>query len=234
MLIHNQSYCILSDSELLRNIVVEYLYYINENNGVFRKKSLYGKFIEVSNFSEPNKRTIVFSFKERVSPEFKTINIDEDLVEIVFTMYGYNIEANKDFIKYIKRKIKNKNIEVAYYSVCALMSIEMSYENIDKVFERQYTGVHTTTEMYSVLIEFINNPNETNLFKMLQVFNSYQRLINTISVLLDNTPSWVTQKFGDILGDAKFVKDLLRISLIVIKSETQEQFIVSVLKELIY
>ena len=231
-----KSYAIVSKSEFLTNIVTEYLYTINEQKNIFRNRSLYGKFIKFSNTEYPSNKWIVFSTRERLdSDEIETIDIDNNLVEVCFSMYNLDTEQYKLPIKYLKQKTKKLEPEIAYYYICAVIGQDrIDTDTIDRVIERKHTGVYTTTEMVSVVIDFINSPSEVNLFRLISTLNDYQRVINTISMLTNDTPQWVYQKFGNVLDSTDFVKSLLKIALIAIKAENSEAFIVHCLKELIY
>lgn len=231
-----KSYAIVSKSEFLTNIVTEYLYTINEQKNIFRNRSLYGKFIKFSNTEYPSNKWIVFSTRERPdSDEIETIDIDNNLVEVCFSMYNLDTEQYKLPIKYLKQKTKKLEPEIAYYYICAVIGQDrIDTDTIDRVLERKHTGVYTTTEMVSVVIDFINSPSEVNLFRLISTLNDYQRVINTISMLTNDTPQWVYQKFGNVLDSTDFVKSLLKIALIAIKAENSEAFIVHCLKELIY
>lgn len=236
---HNQSYAIISKSDFLKNIVTEFIYTINEEHNIYRNRTLFGKYIKQSNTDLPTSKYIILSDKERTDTDLiPTLDIDNNLPEICFHLYYMpqsEIEQYKQELKYIKQKTKNLNPEIAYYYICAIIgSTRITTDLIDTVLKRQHIGTYTTTEMTETLIHFINSPSETSLFKLITIFNDYQRLINSISSLTNDTPQWVTQRWGNILDTPEFIKTLLKIALIAIESNTQDEFIISVLKKIIY
>ena len=96
--------------------------------------------------------------------------------------------------------------------------------------------LHTATERYQTLIDFVSSPNETSLYRLLNVFNddNYQQLINAISTLTNETPDWINNKFGEQIRDITFTKTLLKLALIILKAKDRDEFILSVLRGVIY
>lgn len=234
---HEQSYSINSKSEFLTNIVIEYLLSLNEDNGIFPERSIFGKCAIVSNTELPTKRSIVISPVPRNSDDgFQQLNIDDNVPEITFIMHGQNNDENYDKLKYIKQKLKRKEPEIQFYLTSAILGTGLDTQTIDRVIDTHYKGIHTATERYQTLIDFILSPSETSLYRLLNVFNddNYQQLINTISTLTNDTPDWIITRFGEQLRGVNFTKTLLKLALIILKARDRDEFILSVLKGVIY
>lgn len=235
MLQADKSYALITESELIRTIATEYLIEINRQLNIFAKKSLFGKYIEFSNTATPTNRTIVISSQPRHEKQIQNLNLDENLVEFVATLT--NTQIDKDIQRYLKTKLRNHTPDIAFYYLSAITGLNRlnTYE-IDKMLDLTYDGAHTSTERYQTLIDFISNPTEVSLFKLLQIFNEkdHQQLLNCITNLTNDTAEWITRKFGAILSDAGFIKSLLKLTLIAIKAKSREEFILECLTGIIY
>lgn len=237
MLNADTSYAIVSKSPLIQSIVIDYLVKINREQSIFVGNSLFEKSIKFSDTDEPNSRCIIISKIERNSTKIKNIDADDNIPEIVFEMSGLDPTEHKDHIRLIKQKIKRFEPELRLYKVYAILgNMPITNDSIEQALEYKYKGVHTTGEQVEILIEFINNPTEINLQRVVKVFNEdgYQKLINCVSMLVNDSPEWITNKYKEILDSAKFIKALLKITLITLKAETRDEFILYTLKEIIY
>lgn len=235
MLQADKSYALITESELIRTIATEYLIALNQKQNIFPQKSLFGKYIEFSNTATPTTRTIVISSQPRHEKQIQNLNLDENLVEFVATITHTQID--KDIQRYLKTKLRNHTPDIAFYYLSAITGLNRlnTYE-IDKMLDLEYDGAHTSTERYQTLIDFISNPTEVSLFKLLQIFNEkdHQQLLNCITNLTNDTAEWITRKFSHILSDASFIKSLLKLTLIAIKSKSREEFILECLTGIIY
>lgn len=234
---HDTSYSVLSKSELITNITIDYILHLNEENGILPERSIFGKHTIVSDTEVPNKRRIVLSKIPRTTDDgFKTLNLDDDIVELTFLIHRQDIEQVLDKVKYIKQKLKKRDIEIQFYLTSAILGTGLETHIIDRVIDHHYKGIHTATERYQVLIDFVNSPSETQLYHLLNIFNeeNHQQLINTISSLTYDTPDWVSSRFGDIIKDSGFTRTLLKIALTVLKTKSRDEFILSILKGVIY
>lgn len=237
MLEYNKSYALVSKCPQLQAVVTSYLIELNRQHDIFVGDSLYEKSIKLSDTATPNSRQIVISQVPRDSDTFTALDIDSNLVELVFEMNGMKLDDCKDYIRAIKQKTKRLDPLLRYYKLLAILGTQpLSLDSINDALELNYTGVHTTSEQVGLLVEFINNPTEINLQRLVRVFNEsgYQKLINCITMLVNEPPEWVANKYKEILESAKFIKALLKVTLITLKAETRDEFILYTLKEIIY
>lgn len=232
------NYSLLSSSEFLRNMITNYVIMRNSEVGILTERSIFGKMLKVSDTDKPNSKSIIISYVERDQAlKFETIDIDSHLVELLFEMHNFDKEVNEHHIKYLNQKLKHKDKELCYYMVSAVLGLpKITTDAIDGVINNTYKGIHTLTEKYRELINFILMPNETSLHRILQIFHEedYGSLVYCISCLVDNVPAWIQQQYSETLEDIKFTRILLKIALIIIKSTNREQFILHILKEIIY
>lgn len=234
---HNTSYSIISKSELITNITIDYLLNLNQENGIYPERSIFGKSVIVSDTELPNKRHIVLSKVTRTSEDgFLTLNLDDYIPDLTFIMHNQLTEQNHDKLKYIKQKLKRKEPEIQFYLTSAILGTSLDTLTIDRVIDHHYKGIHTATERYQSLIDFVNAPSETQLYHLLNIFNeeNHQQLINTISNLTYDTPDWVSSRFGDRIRDINFTRTLLKLALIILKTKNRDEFILAVLKGVIY
>lgn len=234
-----QSYALVSSSDLLKHIVGNYIIELNRQHNIFVGANLYGISLVISDTAEPTARSIVLSKIARQNSKIKELNIDENIPELVFEMQNIDREANKDTFRLIKQKLKNTAPELKFYKVSAIVATEpITIESIENAINLKYKGVHTTTEQLDVLVEFIMNSNEINLQRVIKYFNEqdggYQKLINCITLLTNDTPEWVANRYKQTIESANFIKALLKIALIVLKAPNRDEFIVAVLKDIIY
>lgn len=233
------SYAIISTSDMLKAIISAYIIELNRRENIFVGGNLYGKSLVISDTAEPTSRSIVLSKVQRQSKAFKHIDIDPNIVELTFAMHGIDKEQYKDKIRLIKQKTKHTNPELCYYKVCAIMGAEeISTDTIESALNLNYKGVHTTAEQIEVLVEFISNSSEINLQRVVKVFNEqdggYQKLINCMSMLTNDTPEWISAKYKQTLESANFIKALLKIALIVLKAPSRDDFVLDIMKSIIY
>lgn len=238
------NYCLISKSEFLKNRVADYLVYINSKVDILTEKSIFGKYLMVSDTEEPTKRRVVISYKDRSSEEFSKIDIDKNVVPLTMLTVGVDLssEGGKQLLKMMSSKLARTEPEIAYYyafAVCSdfIRTNEVDYERGSQILNsKAYKGVHTATECYQGLIEFVQQPNEISLNKLIMLFNDddYQKMINYLSNLVMDTPEWLSNKFNTILNNKEFIKNLLKISLIASKSKNRDYFIIMCLKEIIY
>lgn len=238
MLVANKSYALESKCPLFKTIVLDYLIELNRQQDIYVGSSLYEKSIKLSDTAEPSSRAIVISQVPRQSEAITNINLDDSLVDLVFEMNSIDPIENKDNIRLIKQKTKRLDPLLRYYKVLAILGTSpITHESITKALDYDYRGVHTTSEIVEVLVEFISHPSEINLQRLVKVVgvgNGYQRLLNCIGMLVNDPPEWVTQKYKTTLDSASFIRSLLKITLISLRSETTDEFILQVLKDIIY
>lgn len=232
------NYCLKSKSELLTNIVADYIIFKNEEVSIFTERSIFGKMLKVSDTEIPNKRQLVLSKIEReLDLGFTLIDIDSSIISLTFEMNNMDTPEHEHHIKYLKSKLKKRDPEIAFYLTSAIMGLSnISTEAIDRILSDSYKGIHPISEKFQTIIEFVSSPTEVNLQRTLKVFNEedYSSMIYCISSLTDNTPAWVTNRFGEQLQDATFIKNLLRIALIILKTNSREEFIIHTLRDIIY
>lgn len=178
MLEAGKSYALVSSSDLLKQHILEYLRVINEEAGINKVASIFGKQLIVSDTATPTPRSIVISLSERNQEGIENINLDEKITEFLFIINGIDIKEKKNLFNYIRNKNKKLSSEIAYFNtlICINYIDNLTLERIDKIYSYKHISNHTATEYYQVLIDFINNPTEVNLHYMLNVFDedSYQ------------------------------------------------------------
>lgn len=237
MLEANKSYAIVSSSPLLQSLAIDYLIEANRQQQIYVGDSLFEKCLKISDTDTPSDRVVVISKIARENDQITTINLDECLVDVVFSMHGLDPVEHKDNIRLIKQKIKKSPPELKFYKVSAIVgTLPITTESITRACELNYAGVHTTTEQIDVLVGFISHPSEINLQRVVKVFNEdgYQKLINCVSMLVNDTPEWITAKYKQVIESAAFIKALLKITLITLKATDRNEFVLYCLKEIIY
>lgn len=239
-LVPRVSYAILGSSEFLVNRVMDYLKCINIDDGVSTERNIFEAYMVESDTQVPNKSRIVLSRCKR-DDLFVTIDIDSDVVGICLILAGLENcdDELKKFLKNNLRKyVQNGDSELVFYYVSAVAGLEdpSVSEAMYILSKYEYKANHSTVECYKTLIDFVSNPCETALSKLLLVFNEedYQKMINCTSTLVNDTPEWIKKKFGGEIESAIFTKSLLNLSLVILESKSREDFILRVLKKMIY
>ena len=102
----------------------------------------------------------------------------------------------------------------------------------------KYKGVHTMTEKYQVVMEFVQNPSEMSLYKLLSIFNEtggggFDSLKYVLGVLVEGQlPPYLIDRFDKILSDPRYTVNLFKISVALLKTEEQEDFILYMITHL--
>lgn len=229
-----QSYAILTKSDIIFNIILGHIYYISEPLNIYKSKAIFGKYIEVSDITLPAKNRIVISRKERSEPEFEEIKVSSHFVDIFCEILNND---NKDFKAYCKKHLKKSQIEVAYYYMAAIHEtcirngefLEAKANNILDTYS--YRGTHSMTDKYETLINFVNYPTEANLSEIFLAFNSenggFESLVSLISMVVENEriPEYIVQRYSDQLQDQNFVRGLLVMCTALLNTKSQDEFI---------
>lgn len=240
MLIGNGiSYALNSDSDMLKHIVANYIIELNKKHNIHIGNNLFGTALIVSDTAEPTARSIVLSKTPRNHNKIKNLDIDSNIVDLVFEMQNIDKEVNKDSLRLIKQRLKNESPELKFFKVSAILATEpITIDSIDNAINLKYKGVHTVTEQMDILVEFIMNPSEINLQRVVKYFNEqgggYTKLINCMSLLTNDTPEWINGRYKQSIETTNFIKSLLKIALIVLKAPSRDEFILAVLKDIIY
>lgn len=238
-LVPRKSYAVWSSSEFLVNRVIDYLKTINIDDGVSVERNIFEIYMVESDTQNPNKSRIVFSRCKR-DEDFINIDIDSNLVDLCLILSGMS-DCNEDLRKFLRNNLKKyiqNEPELVYYYVCAVAGFKdpSVSEAMYVLSKYEYKATHNTVDCYKSLIDFVSNPCETALSKLLLVFNEpdYQKMINCTSALVNDTPEWIKKKFGSEIESSSFTKSLLNLSLVILNSKSREDFILRVLKEMIY
>lgn len=239
-LIPKTSYAVVSSSDFLVNRVIDYLKTINLDDGVATERNIFGMYMTESDTLNPSKSRVVFSRCKRDAEVFVNIEVDSNLVDICLLLAGLE-DCNEDLKKFLKNNLKkyvSSDPELVFYYVSAVAGFnDPSVSEAMYVLSKyEYKANHSTVDCYKALIDFVSNPCETSLSKLLLVFNEpdYQKMINCTSALVNDTPEWIKKKFGQEIESSAFTKSLLNLSLVILNSKNRDDFILRVLKEMIY
>lgn len=233
---HNVSYCIDCDSEFILHIALSYLKSLNTANGIPEGNSLFGTCFVVSNTESPSYNKVVISPVVRINDRaFKKLDLNNKLLE--FILCANNVTLDSDLMRMLRAKSKLLQPEIFYYFVIALLSYDIiTPELINSVFESDYKGHHTAKDRFHSVIAFVSKPTEINLYKMLKVFpnDSFNSFIAIVNQLVNEPPSYIVSQYKQTIENAQFIKNLLKVSLCILQTESRDEFIISVLNTLIY
>jgi len=237
------NYSIIGKSDFLVNLILGHIVHINMEEDWDFEASIFGKYMEISDEAEPiEDEKIIFSKKERNG--FTTINIDEDFIDIYYSLL---IEDElPEFLDYCKKFLSRKNPELALYYMFAVCEVaidedlEFNYKKADYVLDNfKYKGTHTYLDKVKTVITFVKNPSEKHLSDMLLIMNEeedpYHNIINIIGAISNETlPKYIADKYSSTIEDYNFQKGLLKISIAILQAETIEDFILTLIKGVIY
>lgn len=239
-----QSYAIIGKSDFLVNLILGHIVSMNMEEDWDFEASIYGKYMEISDTEEPiPDEKIIFSHKEREG--FPTINIDEDFIDIFYYII-FSGEEVEEYYEYCKKHLGRKKPEIVFYYMFAMAenAVDDDYEFHFKKAEYilhhyKYKGSHTYMEKVKSIITFVKTPTERHLADMLLIMNveenPYTSLINVMGAMANNTlPKFVADKYSNMLEDMNFQKNLLKIAVAILNAETIEDFILSLVKGIIY
>lgn len=239
-----QSYAIIGKSEFLVNILMGHIVSLNIEEDWDFEASIFGKYMEISDTAEPVlDERIVFSYIERDA--FPTINIDEDFIEIFYYILMGGDES-EEFLAYSKKYLGKKNPDIVFYYMYAMSEValndddEFSFKKAEYILNHyNYKGTHTYMEKMKSIITFVKTPSEKHLSEMLLVMNEeedpYSSLIRIISAIANNTlPRFVHDRYSNMLEDMNFQKNLLKIAVAILQAESIEDFILLLVKGIIY
>lgn len=239
-----QSYSIIGKSDFLVNLILGHIVSMNMEDNWDFESSIYGKYMEVSDTVEPiANEKIVFSYIERT--DFPVIDIDEDFLKIFYYLL-LNGEDCEEYFEYCKKHLSRKPPELAFYFMFAMMEIavnddlEFSYKKAEYILNHyKYKGTHTYMEKMKAIVTFVKNPSEKHLSELLLIMNEeeepYSSLVNVIGAIAnDSLPKFVKDKYGNTLEDMNFQKNLLKIAMAILQSEHIEDFILSLVKGIVY
>lgn len=237
------SYSIVGKSEFLVNLVLGHIVAMNLEEDWDFESSIYGKYMEISDTLEPIKdEKIIFSKKIREG--FPVIDLDEDFLDIFYYILldGEEIE---DFKIYIKKHLAKKPPELVFYYIFAMIEVaiqdgEFNFKKAEYVLHHyKYKGVHTYLDKVRAVVTFVKTPSEKHLSELMLILDEeqepYASLIHIISAIANNTlPKFVNDKYSNLLEDMNFQKNILKVSVAILQSETQEDFILTLVKGIIY
>lgn len=229
-----QSYSILTKSDFVFNLIMGHIYAISEPLNIYKTKAIFGKHIEISDTAVPSKTKVVISRKEREEKEFHTVTVSTSFVDLFSTLLGVDNEEFKDFCK---KNIKRSKIEIAYYYMAAIANscfegdefLAVKANTIVNTYS--YKGLHSVSDKYSALIDFVSLPNEVHLNELFLTFNDenggFDSLVSLISLIVENqkVPEFIIQQYGDDLNDPNFLRNLLLICTALLTTKSREEFI---------
>ena len=238
------SYSIIGKSDFLVNLILGHIVSMNMEEDWDFEASIYGKYMEVSDEAEPiEDEKIIFSYIERNG--FTTIDIDTDFISIFYHILMEDEEC-EEFLDYSKKHLSRKQPELVFYYMFAMAEVsidddlEFSYKKAEYILNHyKYKGTHTYMEKIRAIVTFIKTPSEKHLSELLLIMNEeedpYKSLINVIGAISnDKLPKFVKDKYGNMLDDMNFQKNLLKIAVAILQSDTIEDFILSLLKGIVY
>jgi len=239
-----KSYSIIGKSDFLVNLLLGHIISINLEEDWDFEASIYGKYMEVSDTAEPiEDEKIIFSYIPREG--FPLINIDEDFIDIFYFLL-MDGENNDEFLAYVKKHLSRKQPEIVFYYMFAMAEKAITEDN-DFNFKKaeyilnhyKYKGTHTYMEKMKSIVTFVKSPSEKNLSDMLLIMNEeedpYSSLVNVIGAIANDTlPKFVKDKYSNMLEDMNFQRNLLKIAVAILQSKTIEDFILSLVKGIVY
>ncbi|EJF06175.1 hypothetical protein ThvES_00017610 [Thiovulum sp. ES] len=243
------SHQIKSSSDFLYNQLKAYLVNLNLSKGYSKTKSLFNKSIETFDYTKqtdklklPNKtRTVIW----RVSKENSTgkvnnlhyIDIDDNAIDIAISI---NQVKDKETKKYLRQKLRYKNKEEAFYIVMAIRYSlsEFDKEKADYILENyNYRYIYTLTKKYETVFEFISTFSEVNalhsIYSLLEVLSNDLSFISyVLTSILEENLGYMQTKFSNYLEkDPLMYKKTVNIAILLSSSETDEEFMLSLLNK---
>lgn len=225
----HENYVVLSESDFVQKTVMNFIITTNKNAGVHDRPSLVGKHIVVRDDAKPLKNRIVLSKVKREEQEFKTINVDKQWNKIFSQIFNFNYNSN--LYKYVPKDMGLDRL----YHIFALLSGNSNNTMItDTLFKKAISGEYSLSFSYHEKIEglmiFVQNLDYNSLQNLLKIMDedSYGWFVATISALVDDQLSpYYKEKYEHMTSNSIFLKNLLRISVILIKTEHFEDAILS-------
>ena len=234
----DQSYCILTKSDFVFNLLCGYLFKINKEAGIYKGKTLFGKYITYSDKAVPSDKRLVITRVKNDNALFQTITIEKaiDFIPLAIEMVGVN---NKEFSSYCKMHLKRKNIDSIFYYVSSMQVKCLDDNNrfnetiANYITKYTYKGVHTVTEKYNAIFDFISNPCSKSLYHLLNLYNDanggFDAMVSTIANIVDGekVPHYLSDRVNELFNDTYLLKNLLNISTALLKTRIKEEFIIA-------
>lgn len=230
------SYSINTKSDFIYNIIKEYIYEINKENGIARGITLFGKYIEESD--NPIKGNYIITRKEVEGIEVLELLKRPQIIEAIAITLK---DSNRDFINFCKVKLKDKSLDTIYYYMNAIHYEAVKNDKLDEtrakyiISEYVYKGVHSNLDKYYALIRCIQNPEPKYIYNMFKVFNDenggYKSLTTAISNLVyrDKLPSFIYGEFKQIIENTVFDKQLLHFAVSMLTASNREELAIKLL-----
>lgn len=244
-LMSDTSYSIVNSTDFINTQIISHLRGINEEAGIQSAPTMFGKYMKVEKETKesvkdvPTNKYIIVSLNNRSSEEFVKIDVSSILVPLCAEIMG---ETNTDFIKYCNKYLRWKKADIVYYYMSALVfnAIDnkgsFNVQKADLVLRNyEYQGQHTVTEKYQILIEFIEFPNEENLFDLLAINNgNFGGIIGIVGKIVeDGVPDWLKNRIENNIEGKVFTQNLLTIAIGMLKTDDYEDFVLYLIHNVI-
>lgn len=204
------NYSILSEkSDFLKYIVSKHILALNQADGVFPDRSLFGAYILVGDKEEaiPNKKYVI-SFVERT--DFKILDIDADPLVLLYEILEID---SKDYKLFVRNKVysnKSVNLNSLYYYMILLKDCikEDKTLNMTKaeliINSYKYASKSSTFDKYRALNSYVLRPDEESLFEVIKVFSDtpdnnkrFTGIAYVIKCIIDGSvPSYIESRLS--------------------------------------
>ena len=226
------NYALMCQDEQILNIVISYITHINIQVNILPLKSMFNKHLIISNTETPSNKKVIISTQERDSSLFINLNLNDLYIDLLLTIYSLTLEPN--LIRAIKQKarfnqpnvILNLILRLANHPVPTIDTINILLDDMQS---------YSLLEYYQCLISFITNTTESNLLTLIDAFKyDYNKLCYLNGTLNNEPPAWILTKYSTQLNSHKFRRNLLKVSLIMLKAKSMQEFSLICLRECIY
>jgi len=239
------NYSIISEkSEFLKHVLTKHIVGLNIAAGLYPNQSLFGQSIVVGNDQNPTPKKFVISYIEREN--FKTLNLDEEPLPILYEVLKVD---NKEYKTYIRNRVyKNKNIKLNslyYYMIllrdCINKDDSFNYTKADLIVDTySYESTSSTLDKYKALNSYVTNPSEATLFTLVKVFSQgddvKKRLTNVAyhmkSILDDTVPDYIKSRVT-FPQDPTTTLNYLMLAAEIATFETFDEFINNMINRLV-
>jgi len=232
------SYIIDTKSDFLFNLVKNYILEINQQVNVFDRVSLLGSYIVVSDSELPSyigkRKKYIIRRQPHHSKDFTKIDLDDQIFVILSEIYQ---TQDKELISYCNQSRIINNMPVDdKYTVFVILK-ESGYDAdgnfnrtiADNLINKNYKIKYPLKEKYRVIITFISEPTFDKLGELVSVFyyeNDTSSVVNIVTSIVEGTiPEYINKNYGQLMSNQHFIKNLLKISVFLLKSSNIEEFL---------
>lgn len=224
-----KSYGLSSKSEFFKKVVINHLVHLNESQGIHKSMSVFGTYFLIDDVHVPAKNRFIISAIKRDEKGFTNIDLDKNWNKIMSQLFG--IDYNPSLSKLIT---KNTTMDRLYH-VFALLTGSTTNKTINNdTFKRVISGEAKLSHSYghklNSLIMFVNNPTNPALTELLTSIDesSYGWMVSAIDNIINNGLSpYYADKYSHITSTNEFIKNLLKIAAILLKTDNFEDAILT-------